>query len=41
VEGTFSVIKRTLGENLRSRRGDLRLREAQRKTIVYNRLLMA
>jgi transposase len=41
VEGTFSVIKRTLGENLRSRRGDLRLREAQRKAIVYNRLLMA
>lgn len=41
VEGTFSAIKRTLGEGLRSRRGDLRLREAQRKAINYNRLLMA
>jgi hypothetical protein len=41
VEGTFSAIKRTLGEGLRSRRGDLRLREAQRKAIAYNKLLMA
>jgi hypothetical protein len=41
VEGTFSAIKRTLGEGLRSRRGDLRLREAQRKVIAYNKLLMA
>jgi len=41
VEGTFSAVKRTLGESLRSRRSDLRLREAQRKAVAYNKLLMA
>ena len=41
VEATFSALKRTLGEGLRSRRGDLRLREAQRKAVAYNKLLLA
>ena len=41
VEGTFSAIKKTLGEGLRSPRRDLRLREAQRRVVVYNKLLMA
>ncbi len=41
IEGTFSAIKRVLGENFRSRRDNLRLREAQRKAVAYDRLLMA
>ena len=41
VEGAFSAIKRMLGDGLRSRRDDLRLREAQRKAVAYTRLLMA
>lgn len=40
AEGSFSSIRRVLDEWLRSRRDDLRTREAMRKA-VYNRLLTA